>query len=59
MARGELVTGIMASTIRPMVMPTGKTFTACSSLTNLAASTEPMAMPMATQAVSLAASPMS
>ena len=59
MASSVLVTGIMASTIRPMVMPIGNTFTECSSLTNLAASTEPMAMPMATQAVSLAASPMS
>jgi hypothetical protein len=36
-------------------MPMGSTFTECSSLTNFAASTAPMAMPTATQAVSLAA----
>ena len=59
MASGELVTGIMASTINPMAMPIGNTFTECSNLTYLAASTEPTAIPMATQAVSLAASPIS
>ena len=50
-AARQSVISTIASTIAPIRMPTGSTRTARSSLTNRAASTEPVAMPTATTAV--------
>ena len=54
-AHSEVKVQVITSTSRPIPMPTGKTFTAWSSLTRRAANIAPIAMPTATHAVSFAA----